>query len=295
MSTNFVYGSGNPLFQAPKKETKKETKKPTETKAQIDARIATSTQKLVEELKPLQEKYGIDPKTGGPVTTTTAGSSGSTTTTLTDEQIRENERAYQRQQDAAAEAEKKRRAGQSAYDILLAEFNHYGLGSFVDKNTVKVTDKDGKETGKLKILSLGKNVDIKHKWRTNVPNHWLWYTHLINDECKDLWIVKSVKDANVLHKHFNLCSISVQNESSQILLENNYDYLESIKKRKIVNFGTDFQGWHESYVITYLTDWSYFNVPNSTYDHFNVEDVSDYVKYFGVNSLRTLLKQKNYL
>jgi hypothetical protein len=132
MSTNFVYGSGNPLFQAPKKETKKETKKPTETKAQIDARIATSTQKLVEELKPLQEKYGIDPKTGGPVTTTTAGSSGSTTTTLTDEQIRENERAYQRQQDAAAEAEKKRRAGQSAYDILLAEFNQYGLGSLVE-------------------------------------------------------------------------------------------------------------------------------------------------------------------
>jgi len=156
-------------------------------------------------------------------------------------------------------------------------------------------DKDGKETGKLKILSLGKNVDVKHKWKTTVPNHWLWYTHLINDECKDLWIVKSVKDANVLHKHFNLCSISVQNESSQILLENNYDYLESINKRKIVNFGTDFQGWHESYVITYLTDWSYFNVPNSTYDHFKLEDVSDYVKYFGVNSLRTLLKQKNYL
>ena len=132
MSTNFVYGSGNPLFQAPKKETKKETKKPTETKAQIDARIATSTQKLVEELKPLQEKYGIDPKTGGPVTTTTAGSSGSTTTTLTDEQIRENERAYQRQQDAAAEAERLRRAGQSAYDILLAEFNQYGLGALVE-------------------------------------------------------------------------------------------------------------------------------------------------------------------
>jgi len=73
-----------------------------------------------------------DPKTGGPVTTTTAGSSGSTTTTLTDEQIRENERAYQRQQDAAIEAEKKRRAGQSAYDLLLAEFNRYGLGTLLD-------------------------------------------------------------------------------------------------------------------------------------------------------------------
>ena len=132
MSTNFVYGSGNPLFKEPKKTTPKTTPKPTETKAQIDARIAANTQKLVEELKPLQEKYGIDPKTGGPVTTTTAGSSGSTTTTLTDEQIRENERAYQRQQDAAIEAEKKRRAGQSAYDLLLAEFNRYGLGTLLD-------------------------------------------------------------------------------------------------------------------------------------------------------------------
>jgi hypothetical protein len=128
MSTNFVYGSGNPLFKEPKKETKTKTK----TKAQIDARIAANTQKAIEQLKPLQEKYGIDPATGGPVTTTTAGSSGSTTTTLTDAQIRDNERAYDREQAAAAEAEKKRRAGQSAYDILLAEFNQYGLGTLVE-------------------------------------------------------------------------------------------------------------------------------------------------------------------
>jgi hypothetical protein len=51
---------------------------------------------------------------------------------LTDEQIRENERAYQRQQDAIIDAERKRRAGQSAYDLLLAEFNRYGLGTLLD-------------------------------------------------------------------------------------------------------------------------------------------------------------------
>ena len=39
---------------------------------------------------------------------------------------------YAAQQAAAAEAEKKRRAGQSAYDILLAEFNQYGLGTLVE-------------------------------------------------------------------------------------------------------------------------------------------------------------------
>jgi hypothetical protein len=39
---------------------------------------------------------------------------------------------YERQQNAAAEAERKRRAGQSAYDLLLSEFNQYGLGSLVE-------------------------------------------------------------------------------------------------------------------------------------------------------------------
>jgi hypothetical protein len=39
---------------------------------------------------------------------------------------------YAAQQAAAAEAEKLRRAGQSAYDILLTEFNQYGLGSLVE-------------------------------------------------------------------------------------------------------------------------------------------------------------------
>jgi hypothetical protein len=133
MSTNFIYGSGNPLFQAPKKpvSTPKSTPKPAETKAQIDARIAATTKKVTEQLKPLQEKYGVDPATGSLVVPASGGSSGGSTP-LTDEQIRENERAYQKQQDAIIEAEKLRRAGQSAYDLLLAEFNRYGLGTLLD-------------------------------------------------------------------------------------------------------------------------------------------------------------------
>ena len=130
MSTNFVYGSGNPLFKEPKKTTPKTTPKPTETKAQIDARIAANTQKLVEELKPLQEKYGIDPKTGGPVTP--AGGGTNTGGGLTAEQIAANEKALLAQQEAAQKAEELRRKGQSAYDLLLAEFNRYGLGSLLD-------------------------------------------------------------------------------------------------------------------------------------------------------------------
>lgn len=157
-------------------------------------------------------------------------------------------------------------------------------------------DEKGNEIkGKLKILSLGPNVDDKHKWRTNVPNNFLWSTHTINPECKHLFIVKSVKDMNVLKKHFGLCCVSVQNESGLILLENNYDYLESLNMTKVICFGTDFQGWHQSLLITEYTGWSYFNVPNNVYDNFGVEDPSDYVANFSVKSLANLLKIKNYL
>lgn len=93
----------------------------------VDKQIAAANKKLqqdIAKLPGLLEQYqaGLG---GGAVTPITS-------TGLTDEQIRENERAYQRQQEAAAEAERKRRAGQSAYDILLAEFNQYGLGSLVE-------------------------------------------------------------------------------------------------------------------------------------------------------------------
>ncbi len=131
MSTNFVYGSGNPLFKEPKKSTptpKPSAKKPDSTDQLVKklqegiTGLTKEEARLNEILKQEQDRLSRVPTGGG----------GGGSTTLTDEQIRENERAYQRQQDAAAEAEKKRRAGQSAYDLLLSEFNQYGLGSLVE-------------------------------------------------------------------------------------------------------------------------------------------------------------------
>jgi hypothetical protein len=69
----------------------------------------------------------VDPNTGSlvPLSTGSGGDTGAKGSNLTAEQ-------YAAQQAAAAEAEKLRRAGQSAYDILLTEFNQYGLGSLVE-------------------------------------------------------------------------------------------------------------------------------------------------------------------
>ncbi len=156
-------------------------------------------------------------------------------------------------------------------------------------------DEFGNETGEVKLLRLGPFISKKDKWKTNVPNSKLWWTHLINKEDKNLFIVKSIKDASVLNKHFNLNCIITQNEDATILLQNNYDYLQNLNNEKIIAYGCDFQGWHSSYLITYLTGWKYFNIPNEFYDLDKVEDFSDFVKILGVENLKKLLIKKKFI
>jgi hypothetical protein len=91
----------------------------------IDKQIAAANKKLQQDLAKLPgllEKY----QSGSGVVTPVAS------TGPTDAEILARERELQRQQDAAAEAERKRRTGQSAFDLLLAEFNRYGLGTLLD-------------------------------------------------------------------------------------------------------------------------------------------------------------------
>jgi len=129
-TSNFTYGSGNPkgvptVTKAAPAPAPTKTPTPGEAasarlQAQADAYFAANP--------------NIDPLTGANKTVTT---------TLTAEQIAAQLAAAQaaqaaaaaelaRQQEAAAKAEELRRKGQSAFDLLLAEFNRYGLGSLLD-------------------------------------------------------------------------------------------------------------------------------------------------------------------
>ena len=99
----------------------------------IDKKIADANKKLQQDLAKLP---GLLQQFG-------QASTAGTATNLTPEQIAaqlEATRAAQAaanaaelaRQQQAAQAENLRRAGQSAYDILLGEFNQYGLGSLVE-------------------------------------------------------------------------------------------------------------------------------------------------------------------
>ncbi len=156
-------------------------------------------------------------------------------------------------------------------------------------------DQNNKETGKCKILNLGENVNPKDKWKTSVLNSLLWRLGTIPKDCDKLFIVKSLKDCFCLNAHYGLHCIATQNEDATILLQWNYDLINNLAREKIVAFGSDFMAWHNSYLLTYLTDWGYINTPGNVYDLYQIEDFSDFVEHFGTRSLGNLLKLKGHI
>jgi len=75
-----------------------------------------------------------------------------------------NIKAYETQQEAAAKAEELRRKGQSAYDLLLGEFNQYGLGSLVE--SVKGLITSGADGAQL-TLALRQTESYKKRFAAN--------------------------------------------------------------------------------------------------------------------------------
>ncbi len=149
------------------------------------------------------------------------------------------------------------------------------------------------DINKCKLLTLGK--DVKIKWLTSCPNSYLWFLHEFKQPVDTLWICKSVKDALVLSKNYNFNTVSLQNESAKIFLENNIEKVESIAKNIVIYLGTDPQGKEQSIEITKARGYKWFNIPNNMFDSFSIEDGADYIKEFGINSFTQLLKKKDYL
>ena len=126
MSTNFIYGSGNPLFKEPKKETKTKTKTPTAGEAasarlQAEAEaFAAGTGRYAQPLNPIYL-----PSTTPVTTATQPTQQQQQQQQLTNEQ-------YLAQQAAKLAAEQALQNRQSAFDLLRAQFAQYGLEALVD-------------------------------------------------------------------------------------------------------------------------------------------------------------------
>ena len=136
MATTFTYGSGNPKgVPTVAKSTSKPAPKPSAkapTQAEINAQLAAVTSGIDKSVTAIQDyakTLGYDISSGTPVKIDTGGGGGGggggTTSGLTAEQ-------YKAQQDAKLAAETALQNRQSAFDLLKAQFDQYGLGALVD-------------------------------------------------------------------------------------------------------------------------------------------------------------------
>ena len=146
MATTFTYGSGNPqgipTVAKPAQKTTTKTTAKSPTQAEVNAQLAAVTSGLDKSVTAIQDyakTLGYDISSGTPVKIETGGGVVSSGGGLTADQVAAANAAEKAKQEADANAEKLRRQGQSAYDILLSEFNQYGLGSLVEplKNLIQ--------------------------------------------------------------------------------------------------------------------------------------------------------------
>jgi len=149
-TSNFTYGSGNP--KGVPTVTKAAPKlAPTKTPTPGEASSARYQAQADKYFAPGGPGENIDPFTGAKKTPvgssaptktvirTIQNADGTTTIIYSDgtsevlgTSTADANAAEKAKQEAAAKAEELRRKGQSAFDLLLAEFNRYGLGSLLD-------------------------------------------------------------------------------------------------------------------------------------------------------------------
>ncbi|MGL4343552.1 MAG: toprim domain-containing protein [Metamycoplasmataceae bacterium] len=137
---------------------------------------------------------------------------------------------------------------------------------------------------KYKILNL-KN---KYKWTTNSLTNLQGYYQLPKTG-KLLIITKSLKDVMVLSL-FNIFSVAVQAETISLTKEQYLDL--SLRFDKIIVFyDNDNAGLLNSNIISKLFNLSQIYIPICERYNNNIKDISDYIKYYGIEKTKNLLKK----
>ncbi len=145
--------------------------------------------------------------------------------------------------------------------------------------------------GKMKFLTLGKNVEKKDKWKTNVDNSSLWFLYKLKANEPFICIVKSIKDAACLWS-LNIPAIAVQSENAQILSNNIPRLKEMYPNSKFcILFGSDAQGVEESIKITTEHNLEYFNTPKRLLNN-EINDPYSYILQFGQKSFLKIFRNK---
>lgn len=145
------------------------------------------------------------------------------------------------------------------------------------------------DINKTKILNIGPNVEKKNKWRTDIPNSYLWYYSNYNTEIKDFVISKSVKDLMILYA-INFEGVATQSEND-IVLMSNMGRIKKISESPIIVFGSDKQGVESCKKVQQTFNTRYYNTPKNLLS-LGINDPFSYVCEFGLKSFEKHFKNK---
>lgn len=131
----------------------------------------------------------------------------------------------------------------------------------------------------------------KMKWLTNIPLNVPFGLNDLKFESDKVIITKSKKDLIILKKFFSDV-IATQNESESALREDHTDLLTKRFKRKIILWDNDETGLNSAQKFV-DKGFESFIIPLEEYQRHGIKDVSDYVKYYGLDALKDLFKNAN--
>ncbi len=131
-----------------------------------------------------------------------------------------------------------------------------------------------------------------YKWISNIPLSLPFGIDRLEFKSDTLVITKSLKDLIILKKIFTDV-IATQNESVSAI-ERCLD-ITKLYNRIIIIWDSDSVGVENCKEITEEYNWEYFNTPKYLYEEKGITDITEYVEYFGLESLKKRLKEKKIL
>lgn len=195
--------------------------------------------------------------------------------------------------------------GELDEEFLTKEMDIYAISRYAVNKNIKYPKKgeimfayehkniQGKPTNKLKLLTLGKYVEKKNKWRNNVNPTEFFYTHKIQDN-NLVFVVKSNKDAAITQK-VGITSLAVLSENKANIAAGLKNLISLYSKTTFVlNLGSDVQGFQTSYELSKEFNLPWFNIEKRFLPN-NINDNFGFVESFGMEAFKKLLKKKGYL
>lgn len=133
----------------------------------------------------------------------------------------------------------------------------------------------------------------KFKWISNIPIYLPFGFDSLPYISESLVITKSQKDRIIFKKYFSDV-IGLQNESPASLREKTIAYLKNRYKKIYINCDLDKAGQD---AVEYFKNQGFIPMmlPDLVYEKYDIKDVSDFVKRFGIKRFEDFLRHNNHV